>query len=93
MRILVAPDKFRGSLEAGEVCKAMEAGIKLAYPEAEVIAMELADGGEGTMQILTRLAGGDYVKAQVQDPLGRNIEAIYGISANGSTAFIEMAAA
>lgn len=93
MRILVAPDKFRGSLEAGEVCKAMEAGIMLAYPEAEVIAMELADGGEGTMQILTRLAGGQQVKAHVQDPLGRPIDAFYGISSDGNTAYIEMAAA
>lgn len=93
IRILVAPDKFRGSLEAEDVCKAVEAGIKLAYPDALITAIPLADGGEGTMQILTGLAHGIKVSVAVQDPLGRVIEAEYGLSENGETAFIEMAAA
>jgi glycerate kinase len=71
----------------------MEAGIRLAYPEAEITAIQLADGGEGTMQILTKLAAGKQLTVSVQDPLGRPVNAKYGISADGKTAFIEMAAA
>lgn len=93
MRILVAPDKFRGSLEADEVCKAVEEGIHLAFPDADVRSVPLADGGEGTTQILTRLSKGSTVSVKVLDPLGRKITASYGLSADGTTAFIEMAAA
>ncbi len=80
-------------MEADEVCAAIETGIKMAYPDAVVKAIPLADGGEGTMQILTGLANGNKETAIVQDPLGRKIEAEYGIAADGQTAFIEMAAA
>lgn len=93
MKILVAPDKFRGSLEAGEVCEAIEKGILQAYPEAQVTAIPLADGGEGTSQILTRQAGGREVMARVTDPLGRPVDASFGLSSDGNVAFIEMAAA
>ncbi|QRR01738.1 glycerate kinase [Dyadobacter sandarakinus] len=93
MKILIAPDKFRGSLEADEVCQAAEKGILRAFPQAEVTCIPLADGGEGTAAILTHYAGGVSVSTQVNDPLGRPIEASYGLSADGTTAFIEMAAA
>jgi glycerate kinase len=93
MRILVAPDKFRGSLEAEDVCSAIEAGIKLAYPQAHVTSIPLADGGEGTMSILTNLSGGAIVNVIVDDPLGRPVDAQYGLSQDGNIAFIEMAAA
>jgi len=93
MNILVAPDKFRGSLEAVEVCRAIEEGILLAFPSADITSVPLADGGEGTAEILTRQAFGTKLKAEVRDPLGRLIEASYGISKNKKTAFIEMAAA
>lgn len=93
MRILIAPDKFRGSLEASEVCRAVEEGVKLAYPEALVQEIPLADGGEGTTEILTRYSKGRIIYVQTQDPLGRMMEAAYGLSADGNTAFIEMASA
>ncbi|GAB3172154.1 glycerate kinase [Telluribacter humicola] len=93
MHILIAPDKFRGSLEAEEVCQAAKEGILLAYPEAEVTTVPMADGGEGTTSVLTRNAGGTLVAAQVSDPLGRSISAEYGISADGATAYLEMASA
>jgi len=91
--ILVAPDKFRGSLEASEVCRSVEEGIRLAYPDAEIISIPLADGGEGTTRILTEQSNGHFVTVLVHDPLGRVIEAEYGLSEDKSTAFIEMAAA
>lgn len=93
MKILIAPDKFRGSLEATDVCRAVDEGIKLAFPHAKTISVPLADGGEGTAKILTEYTGGKFMEVPVQDPLGRGIMAQYGISGDGETAFIEMAAA
>ncbi len=93
LKIVLAPDKFRGSLESDEVCEAMAAGILLAFPQAEIIAIPLADGGEGTAKALTLHAGGRFVSVEVQDPLGRIICATYGLSSDNKTAYIEMAAA
>lgn len=93
MNILVAPDKFRGSLEAVEVCDAVTDGVKKAYPNAKVTAIPLADGGEGTSKILTQVTGGWEVSVTVMDPLNRQIKATYGISGDHEVAFIEMAAA
>ena len=93
MQILIAPDKFRGSLEASVVCQAVEEGILLAYPQAHIIAIPLADGGEGTTQILTEQSDGIFITAKVRDPLGRLMEASYGLSGDEKTAFIEMASA
>ncbi|GHB58934.1 glycerate kinase [Persicitalea jodogahamensis] len=93
MKILLAPDKFRGSLETDEVCTAMASGVRLAFPEAEVVSVPLADGGEGFAKALTLNSGGEYISLVAQDPLRRPIEAAYGLSADKRTAFIEMAAA
>lgn len=93
MKFLLAPDKFRGSLTAYEVCQAMRDGIREVIPEAEIVVLPMADGGEGTAEILTLNAGGKMHTAFVSDPLGRSIEADYGLSADGQTAYIEMATA
>jgi len=93
LKILLAPDKFRGSLDAPQVCKAMSEGIHMVSPEIEVLSLPLADGGEGTLDLLLWYAGGKKHTAKVQDPLGRMIDAEYGLSADGKTAFIEMATA
>ena len=93
MKIILAPDKFRGSLEAGEVCAAMYDGIKEAFPKADIITFPLADGGEGTMDILTQNAQGIFKEVEVCDPLGKSIRARYGLAGNGEVAFIEMAEA
>ncbi len=93
MNILIAPDKFRGSLDAEEVCNAAEKGVLLALPGATIIKAPLADGGEGTAQILTRNTGGRFVQTIVTDPIGRRIPATYGVSGDGTTAYIEMSAA
>lgn len=93
MNILVAPDKFRGSLEAAEVCDAIENGVIKAYPNAKVTTIPLADGGEGTSKILTRQANGSEVMVTVMDPLNRPVKATYGLSEDHQVAFIEMAVA
>lgn len=93
MKILLAPDKFRGSLTARQVCDAMTEGIRLVDPTAEIVALPLADGGEGTAEVLTDATNGRWHTVPVLDPLGRDIQAGFGISADGKTAFIEMAQA
>lgn len=93
MRILIAPDKFKHTLTALAVCDALAAGIESVLPAAEIVKVPLADGGEGTAEILTHLAGGRLISVNVCDPLFRAIHASYGVSADGATAFIEMASA
>ncbi|GAB4018189.1 glycerate kinase [Spirosoma migulaei] len=93
MKILLAPDKFKGSLTASEVCAAMAEGILLANPTAEVLSVPMADGGEGTADVLTQVTQGVWHTLTVQGPLGHPVEAGYGISGDGKTAFIEMAQA
>lgn len=93
MRVLIAPDKFKGSLTAHEVGLAVQEGILQVYPTADCRVVPLADGGDGTTEILTRHAKGTLRTATVRDPLGRWITASFGISGDGSTAFIDMAGA
>ena len=93
MKILLAPDKFRGSLDAPQVCEAMSEGIRMVSTEIEVLSLPMADGGEGTLDLLLWYSGGKKHTAKVQDPLGRMIDAEYGLSADRKTAFIEMATA
>jgi len=93
MRIVVAPDSFKGSLSAVAVAQAMEQGILSVFPEAEVIKVPIADGGEGTIEALIVATGGQMIVEKVMGPLGENIEACFGILGDGETAVIEMAAA
>ena len=93
MTILLAPDKFRGSLTAIEVCAAMSEGIGLVSQDINIIAVPMADGGEGTAEILTYNAGGQMQACEVFDPLGRKIQSSFGLFANKQTAYIEMASA
>ncbi|MDZ7646239.1 MAG: glycerate kinase [Cytophagales bacterium] len=93
MNILVAPDKFKGSLTAKEVCTAVELGLRKIDSSLSIKLIPMADGGEGTCELLTDHSKGSMISAKVSDPLFRKITASYGISGDGSTAFIEMASA
>jgi glycerate kinase len=93
MRIIVAPDSFKGSISALGVAEAMERGILAVFPEAEVIKVPIADGGEGTVEALVAATGGRLLHANVRGPLGETVHAHWGISGDGATAFLEMAAA
>ncbi|HNT50884.1 MAG TPA: glycerate kinase [Cyclobacteriaceae bacterium] len=93
MKILIAPDKFKGSLSAVEVCEAIGRALKKTDSALQFQSLPLADGGEGTAQLLTEHTKGKWVTCVVHNPLFRKGEAGYGISGNGTTAFIEMAAA
>lgn len=92
MRIVAAPDSFKGSLSSAQVAEAIKRGVVRAVPDAQVTTVLVADGGEGTVDALLAAKGGRRVRAMVQDPLGRDVEAEYGILPDG-TAVIEMAAA
>lgn len=90
---LLAPDSFKESMTAKEVCEAMELGIKRALPDAECIHVPMADGGEGTVQSLIDATGGVMIHKEVTGPLGTPVTAKYGILGNGRTGVIEMASA
>lgn len=93
MRLLMAPDSFKGSLRAAEAAAAMARGARKVFPEAEVIPVPMADGGEGTLDALVAGTGGRILKRTVTGPLGRPVEARLGLLGDGQTAVIEMACA
>ena len=93
MKIIIAPDSFKGSLSALEVCEAASRGIASVSGDIEVVTVPMADGGEGTVQSLVDATGGRLVTARVKGPLGKPVQATYGILGDGVTAVIEMAAA
>lgn len=93
MKIVIAPDSFKGSLTALQVAEAIEAGLRRVFPAATIEKVPMADGGEGTVQSLVDATGGEILTAQVLDPLGNPIDAQYGVLGDGRTAVIEMAAA
>jgi glycerate kinase len=93
MKIVVAPDSFKGSLSSIEIAEAIEKGILKADPSVEVVKIPMADGGEGTVQALVRATRGRIIPVKVTGPLLREVDAFYGISGDGRTAFIEVASA
>jgi glycerate kinase len=93
MTILLAPDKFKGSLAASQVCDAMKEAFAESGKDIEFIVIPMADGGEGTADMLTVYTGGTMIKVMVLDPFFREVEASYGISGDGKIAFVEMASA
>lgn len=92
-KIVVAADSFKGSLSSAEVAAAVAQGVREVFPECEVVCLDVADGGEGTMEALLKALGGAAVECEAHDPLMRPLRAEYGISADGGTAIIDMAAA
>ncbi len=93
MKIVVAPDSFKESLTAKEASEIIEEGIKKVFPQAKVIRIPLADGGEGTVEAMVEARGGKIVLQEVVSPLGEKIKGRFGILDDGFTAVIEMAQA
>lgn len=93
MNVLLAPDSFKESLCAKKVALAMEAGIKRVKKSIAITIVPMADGGEGTMEALVAATDGVLRTLSVQDPLGRPVNAQYGITGDGRTAIVEWAAA
>ncbi|KIL35685.1 glycerate kinase [Cohnella kolymensis] len=93
MKIVLAPDSYKGSITAKEACNAMEEGIRRVLPDAEIIHHPMADGGEGTVQSLVDATGGTIYEATVMNPIGEPVAAKYGVLGDRLTAVIEMAEA
>src|SRR5438477_8650749 len=93
MRIVIAPNAFKGSLSALEAATAIGEGIRNAVPDAELVLVPIADGGDGTVDALVAATQGERRTLRVRGPLGDPVDAEYGLIDGGSTAVIEMAKA
>ena len=93
MRVLIAPDSFKGSLTSVEVAQALARGWHRARPDDEVRIAPLADGGEGTLVAVEAAGGWQWREADAHDPLGRPIRARWLARDDGEVAFVEMATA
>jgi len=107
LKVAIAPDSFKECLAAEAVAAAMARGVRAALrqaqggvspsnaaaPEAEVVCVPMADGGEGTVRALVAATGGELRRAAVTGPLGGPVEAEFGLLGGGGAAVIEMAAA
>jgi len=92
MHILIAPQALKGSLTAAEAGQAIAQGAHMVFPNAQLMVVPIADGGEGTVQALVDATGGTIVQQQVTGPLGEPVNAFFGLTGDGQTAVIEMAA-
>ena len=93
MRILIAPDKFKGALNARDVAKNIAEGLHEVLPNAEIEIVPMADGGEGTAEAICEARSGSWLKCKAHDPIGREIEARYAWIENGKLAVMEMSEA
>ena len=93
LKFVLAPDSFKGSASAMEICEAMEEGIRRVFPDSNVLHVPMADGGEGSTEAIVNATGGQFIQKTVQGPLGEQVEAIIGMHGDGETAVIEMATA
>ena len=91
MKILLAPDKFKGTLSADRVCELIEAGLRTVLPGAAIVSCPIADGGDGFAEVIRAQLGGLWVKCEVHDAIGRPLRARYALC--GDTAVMEMSEA
>jgi glycerate kinase len=93
LRVLIAPDKFKGTLTAGQAARAIERGVKRAWPHARTTRLPLTDGGEGFVETMVRLTGGRLRTSATTDAAGRPIRAKWGVLGDGKTAVIGLSEA
>ena len=93
MKIVLAPDKFKNSLTGLEFCNAVEDGIKSITPDVEIVKLPLADGGDGTIEVVNYYLKGEVINVEVSNPFFKPVIASYLYSDSSKTAFIEMAEA
>lgn len=92
MKIVCAFDSFKGCMSAHEACVAASDAFHVLYPEAELLCLPMSDGGEGLVECIAEAVNAEIVHAKVHDPLMQIIDAAYALSADGKTAYMEMAA-
>lgn len=93
VKVVIAPDKFKGSLSSFEVCDVIEKGLLLASSNFQIIKLPMADGGDGLSEIISYYTKAKEQKVNVSNPLFQTVDATYLVSEDGQTAFIEMAKA
>lgn len=93
MRVVVAPNAFKGSLTASQAAAAMALGVRDVHPEAEVVEVPVADGGDGTVEALVSALHGDYLTTDVEGPVGDPVQATYGLTDHGRMGVVELASA
>jgi len=93
MRIVIAPNAFKGSLSAQDAASAIAEGVRAAAPDAELIVLPIADGGDGTVDAMVAATNGEHRTLRVRGPLGDPVDARYGLIDSSATAVIEMATA
>src|ERR1043166_6569662 len=93
MKILIAPDKFKGSLNAREVAENIAKGLLNALPDIKIEVVPMADGGEGTAEAICEARSGSWLKCKAHDAIGREIDACYAWIADGELAVTEMSEA
>jgi glycerate kinase len=93
VRILIAPDKFKGALNAREVAENIAKGLRDVLPDAEIEIVPMADGGEGTAEAICEARSGSWLNCKAHDPIGREIAARYAWIENGKLAVMEMSEA
>src|SRR3989442_11079342 len=93
MKVVVAPNSFKGSLSASEAAAAIARGVRAAIPDAEVVEIPVADGGEGTVDALVSSRKGTYKDVEVEGPLSDPVRATYGLIDGGRTGVVELASA
>lgn len=93
MKVVIAPQAFKGSLDAPHVARAIARGVRQIFPDAELAILPVADGGEGTVRALVQASGGRTITTRVMGPLERPVNATWGLLGDERTGVIEMAAA
>ena len=93
LKIIVAPQSFKGSVSALEAAEAIAKGVKAAQPDAQTVLVPVADGGDGTLNALVDSTSGEVFRSIVTGPLGQPVEAMWGVMGDGHTTVIEMARA
>ena len=93
MKFVIAPDKYKGSLTGVQFCEAVERGIGRVFPKAQILKKPLADGGDGTLEVVQDYLKATQEKTKVKDPLFRDINAGYLLSQDKQNAYIEMSEA
>ena len=93
MKIVISPQTFKGAVSALDAARAIERGVLAAFPGAQTVLVPVADGGDGTLDALVDSTGGVMFRSTVTGPLGRRLEASWGVMGDGRTAVVEMARA
>lgn len=93
MKVIVAPNAFKGSLSAQQAAAAIARGVREVFPDAEIVEIPVADGGDGTVEALVSAHRGAIRRVDVDGPDGEPVQAVYGLIDNGRTAVVELASA